>query len=473
MRLPWPASRTPPPHQVLSHLLVSLHKLTDSIPATFNPEQEQRLLHASDFPRLLDSLCSSLIEEDSKATGDFLDLLERCLEGQVFGVLVAEALVDRPVGVFDIVVEALGRVTEGVRRQPLLANGGYCRALSDLLEYSCAHLEQGSDHHAVLSLLLPLCRAVHRSPGYCSLFMRKTKQAYLPLELCWIHFEQEVDTQGSTVQECLLYLVQTEEESVVCQFLLTPSVSQRLIFKLNSYFQTLPQTQAPSSPEGLTNLSNYASFLDDICRLCLWPKALKELIEGFSSFFCEGVLAPRLTHSDPALRSSCCLVLFTQYLRFIITAFHSSLLLLPLLRFFSLSGFWERSIEAEDALVRLRCLQLLYVVLEKEGGEATRELMGEGGSSERAMTYEEFREEFREWIQEEASSPSFPLLCASPASDASLPSTGETLCCEASSSTGDECQSPPSEFLLLLLLKLKRLDSNSLTENLLLTVWAS
>jgi hypothetical protein len=246
-------------------------------------------------------LCTALLEEDKQTTGDFMELLEVCLQRQVFGVLVAEALVDRPVGVFEIVVEALGQLTDGMRNQPLLANGSYCRPLSDLLEYSSAHLEQGSEHRAVLSLLLPLCRAVHRTSGYCSLFMRK--QTYLPLELSWNHFSQE--TEGSVVRECLLYCVQTEEESVASKFLLSPKVAQHLIFKLNSYFQN------PASSECLGELSRYAAFLDDICRLCLWPEALKELVGAFRSYFCEGVLAPRLLHSDPALRSTCSFVLST------------------------------------------------------------------------------------------------------------------------------------------------------------------
>lgn len=120
--------------------------------------------------------------------------------------------------------------------------------------------------------------------------------------------------------------------------------------------------------------------------------------------------------------------------------------------------------------MRLRCLQLLYVVMEKGEAEAVRELVGEGSRSERAMSYEEFCEEFGEWIRAETELPSLSILSANCASVILPPSTGETWCSEVSSSTGDDSQSLPSELLLLLLLKLKRLDTNTLTENLLLTV---
>ena len=453
---------------MIHQLPASLLALKDSLQPTRDPAAEQLLLMTSDFPKLLKSLLESLIQEDGKSNGDFMPLLEACLQGKLFNALIAEALVDRPVGAFQLVVNALAALTKEVVRQPLLANGGFCRAVGDLLEYASAHMEQGTVHHDVLPLLQSVCHTVHRVPGYWSLFIRRNEsQDYIPLELSWSHFRLEVGTEGAAVRQCLLHCIQVEDESLVTRFLGSSSVSQLLVFKLSSHFQTLPQIQLmPASSQGLTALSSYTSFLDDICRLCLWPNALKVLVDAFVTYFCEGVLSPRLSHSDMRIRSTCSL-----YLRDVLSSLHCPHLLLPLLRYLSLADYWVHSIEASDFLLCLRCLQLLYTVMEKGDSVITEQLISEQCESvETALTSDQFRTLFQSWLLPNRSFSYFPLLTPYESNPTSPPSTGETDCSESSSSTGSDADMLPSELLLLLLLKLRRFESNSLLENLLLTV---
>ena len=169
---------------------------------------------------------------------------------------------------------------------------------------------------------------------------------------------------------------------------------------------------------------------------------------------------------------------------------HSDELLLPLVRFLAgkEGGLWVENIEAEDEELRLRSLQLLYIVMEKRHGEILKILFLDAfhiPPPHESMHYSSFCETFTLWIHSEVpqSPPSSPVRHSptkkKPAMLDSSPqvATGETDSPEKDLSStggdGSEGSSDCGELLLLLMLKMKQLESNSFNENLLLTVTAT
>lgn len=511
-----------------AHWLTALSKIKDSLPTTMRRDQEKALVSKSDLASTLESLKGILLAEEQNYAGGIGPCLEYCLENKFFETLVSEAYLDRPKGVFQVVLRFLTGLVDGIRKQLLLPHRAFHGPVTDFLLYVSEHMKKGGefDSAEMVNLLHAVACAVHINPSYATFFYRVcgARIEYMPLPILLTYFREESQCEQPKLRESLLLCTLLEDKEVVAHILRDTDIIQVLILKLGSYFQTLPQICNPGEPTdatGIEELRKYVTFLNSLCEQCLWKELLSEVGSVFQTIFCDGILSPRLQHSESGIRSTC-----TLYLTTLVRAVTSPVLLMPLVyylrgkkprdcmylptprgrksmpfeddsgpmtprtevRLTSWSTLLENLDSRNDGL-RLRSLQILYSLMEKRQWRILKTLFVESfrpSPTERPIRIKDFFQAYHGWMNEEAMNESY-LQCHSyiftsilsrnesyTRSRHSLVSTGET---ESTSKvredTGGMYPAPYvecGELLTILIRKMKQLEVNTFQENVLLTV---
>jgi len=513
---------------LISQWQVALSKLKDALPVTLHREAERALVAKSNLSNTLEGLKTLLFSEEQTSEGTMGPCLEYCLESRFFAMLVSEAYIDRPKGLFQMALGFLTDCSLCIQRQFLIPHKAFHGPICDLLLYISEQMKKGSEFVSgeVVKLLYALAIVVQRHPSYAAFFYRPAGDSleYMPLPILLMYFREESQCEQPKLRESLLLCTQLEDKDVVSHILKDTDIIQVLILKLGSYFQTLPQVwraEAGESNAELEEMRKYVQFLNGLCEKCLWKELLSEVGAVFQSLFCEGILSPRLQHNELSIRTTT-----AWYLSLLLDSLSSPVLLMPLVYYlrgkrprecmylptprgrrsinFEEDGqitprtetrltcwsTWLLDLESKNELLRLRCLQLLYALTVKRQWRILKILFVESFrplANDQPISVSEFYERYRKWMVEEAMNESY-LQCHSAVLSSVLSrsesysrnrhswvATGETESRDRrdSGSTGGlypalyvDC----GELLSILLTRLKSLEINSFQENILITV---
>lgn len=511
---------------------LTLSKLKDSLPVTMHKDTERALVSKSNLRNTLASLKTLLFTEEQTSDGTIGPCLEYCLESRFFAMLVSEAYVGRPKGLFEMVLGFLTDCALGIQRQFLIPHKAFHGPICDLLLYISEQMKKGNEFVSseVVELLHALAMVVQGNPSYAAFFYRPAGDSleYMPLPILLMYFREESQCEQPKLRESLLLCTQLEDKDVVAHILKDTDIIQVLILKLGSYFQTLPQVWRAGEGESrqeLEEMLRYVEFLNGLCEKCLWKELLSEVGAVFQSLFCEGILSPRLQHSEISIRGTT-----AWYLSLLLDHLSSPVLLMPLVYYlrgkrprecmylptprgrksinFEDDGqitprtetrltcwsTWLMDLDSKNELLRLRSLQLLYALTAKRQWRILKILFVESfrqAPSDQPVSISEFSEKYRKWMVEEAMNESY-LQCHSSVLSSVLSrsesysrnrrswvATGET---ESMDRRGRERESGSTgglypvlyvdcgELLSILLKRLKLLETNSFQENILITV---
>ena len=514
---------------------VELAKLKDALPALVNSDAERVIVSKSSLGNTLESLKTVLLNEEQTCDSAMGLCLEHCLETRLFSTLVSEAYIDRPKGIFQMILRFLTDLTNGIQKQFLIPHKAFHGPVCDLLLYISEQMKKGREFQAleVINLLYSLAMVVQKNPSFAAFFYRPTGDCleYMPLPILLMYFREESHCEHPKLRSSLLLCTQLEDKDVVAHILKETDIIQVLILKLGSYFQSLPQIWElgdSRKEDGLKEMTTYVSFLNALCEKCLWKGLLSEVGAVFQSLFCEGILSPRLQHTETPIRATT-----AWYLTQLIDGLSSPVLLMPLVYYlkgkkprecmylptprgrpsitFEEDGrltprtenrlttwaTWLYDLNSKEEILRLRCLQLLYVLTAKRQWRILKILFLESfrpAPNDQQISIAEFYERYRKWMVEEAMNESY-LQCHSYVLTSTLSRSetytrnrlswiapGETESLDKSSqdretgSTGGlypvqyiDC----GEMLTILLSKLQSLETNTFQENLLITVLAT